>query len=972
MSSSRSVFSETLQSITTTKLEELSKKRAIFEDQKAQIHRDAELETDELKKLRLILDGVKKCFSVKTTTRKRNAGQSYAGRIISGNTNDPRLEVKLKNVERFLGQARYDPSVSSKLLRDWEDSLIQALNVQSLKYQYASLYGGLVTEWLSADKASMASSGDDSEMSEGFEEIASREQLESRAEWERSVFEPFNTDPQAIISYLKALFGETGSKTQAYNALKKLRDDVRSFEEILAGPEQFNVDVLQWVIKGLTASDLLTDEKHAVLKDFSNSRVILSEVADVLNMRMTALDTWTWGGDVPIEQRRTISGSHNIFMHEDLLQALFLHFIGVKWSVFFKEAFTAFSDFTGAWTSLQKDITELDQKRRDYFLGPTSKTPSVQSKRQSLYKASYFMSQLLDSVDQEVVIDEGDEEANYEPDKKRRRIGQTARGITGGEALRIQLATRAARRSVVRPQGKVGGVEMDLEEDDEEEDEGYDEEDMASKPKNPMESKQSLLHLLSTEILVNTRFNGELTCIRSEFDSWNPSLPHSTIYSVLTFLGVSEKWLSFFRKFLEAPLKFISDGDDAQPRICKRGVPGSHTLSDVLGEVILFCMDFSVNQNTEGGQLYRMQGDFWFWSPDHHKCVKAWSTITRFAEIAGVTLNGGKSGTVRIMHQKDAANVDIDKSLPKGEIRWGFLRLNPASGRFEIDQTMVDSHIDELQHQLEDKTRCIFSWVQAWNTYAATFFTTNFGKPANCFGQQHVDMMLGTLARVQRKIFSKDGTDSVVEYLKATLQKRFGLTDIPDGYIFFPTELGGLELQSPLVDPLQIRDGLPSDPSHLLDDFLEAEAEAYRTAKTRFEKGQVKRYTLKDIYFVPNDANTFMSLEEFTRYREEFHYEYDGQLCDVFTKLLEQPSKEIIEASAEVMTGLNVMNKNGLTEKAGITGNWRRMTPYWKWVVQTYGPEIMERFGGLNVVDNWLLPIGIISELRSGPVKWCE
>jgi hypothetical protein len=969
MSSSRSVFSETLQSITTTKLEELSKKRAIFEDQKAQVYRDAELETDELKKLRLILDGVKKCFSVKTTTRKGNAGQSYAGRIISGSTNDPRLEVKLKNIERFLEQARYDPSVSSKLIRDWEDSLTQALNVQSLKYQYASLYGKLVTEWLSTDKASVSSSGDDSEMSEGFEEIASRERLESRAEWERSVFEPFNTNPQAISSYLKALFGETGGNTQAFKALKKLRDSVRSFEDTLAGPAQFNLDVLQWVIRGLIASDLLTDEKRAVLKDFNNSRVILSEVADVLNMRMTALETWTWGGDVPIEQRRKISGSYNIFMHEDLLQAIFLHFIGVKWSVFFKEAFTAFSKFAGAWISLRKDITKLDKKRRDYFLGPTSKAPSVQSKRQSLYKASYFVSQLLDSMDQEVVIDEGDEEANYALDKKRTRTMQTARKSTGGKAPRMQMAVQAARRSA--PSGyRLRGVETDLEEDDEEDEE--EQEDMTSKPKNPMESKQALLHLLSTEILLNTRLHGELTCVRSEFDSWCPSLPHSTIYSVLTFLGVSEKWLSFFRKFLEAPLKFISDGDDAQPRIRRRGAPGSHTLSDVLGEVILFCMDFSVNQNTEGGQLYRMQDDFWFWSPDHHKCVKAWSTITRFAEIAGVTLNGEKSGTVRIMHQKDAVNVNIDKSLPKGEIRWGFLRLNPASGRFEIDQTMVDSHIDELQRQLEDKTRSIFSWVQAWNTYAATFFATNFGKPANCFGQQHLDMMLATLERVQRKIFSKDGTDSVVEYLKATLQQRFGLTGIPDGYIFFPTELGGLELQNPFVGPLQIRDGVPSDPSRLLDDFVEAEAEAYRTAKVRFEKDQVQRHSLDDPNFVPEDRDTFMSFEEFTRYREEFRYGYDGELCDVFTELLEQPSEESIEASADVMTGLNVMNKSGLTEKAGITGNWWSMTPYWKWVVQMYGPEMMERFGGLNVVDNGLLPIGIISELQSGRVKWRE
>jgi hypothetical protein len=953
MSSSGSVFSETLQSITNAKLEELSKKRAIFEDQKAGLLRATEIETDELKTLRLLIDGVKKCFSVKTATRKGKDGHGDRGRIISGSTKDPRLEVKLKNLERFLEQAHYDPSVSAKLMQDWNDSLIQQLDVQSLKYQYASLYGQLVIEWLSADKAAAISSNDDSEMSEGFEEIASKERLESRAEWERSVFEPFHTDPKAIFAYLQALFGETSSNRQALKALKALRDSVDSFETQLAAPEQFNRFVLQWTIKGLLASDLLTDEKRAVLKDFNNSPVILSEVADVLNMRMAALETWTWGGDVPIEQRRKISGSYNIFMHEDLLQAIFLQFIGVKWSVLFKVAFTAFSKFEGVWTSLRKPIPKLDKKRRDYFLGPQSKKPSVQSKRQNLYKAGYFLAQLLDSETQEVVINEGDEEADYEPPAKRMRTKQTAQHpSTGANARQMHLASKAARKSVL-------STHMVDE---------YDEEDLADKPKNPMESKQALLHLLSTEILVNTRLYGELTCVRSEFESWNPSLPHSTIYSVLAFLGVSEKWLSFFRKFLEAPLKFISDGDAGQPQIRKRGVPGSHTLSDVLGEVILFCMDFSVNQNTEGAQLHRMHDDFWIWSSNHRTCVKAWSAITKFADTMGVTLNEEKSGTVRIMQHKGDKEVSIDRSLPKGEIRWGFLYLNPRSGRFEIDQSMVDSHIDELQHQLGDKTKSVFSWVQAWNTYAATFFTTNFGKPANCFGQEHVDMMLATFERVQRNI-SDNGTGSVVEYLKATLQQRFNITDIPDGYIFFPTELGGLELQSPFVGLLQIRDGVPRDPSH---DFSEAESEAYRSAKIKFETGQVHRHSLDDPHFVPEDGETFMSFEEFTRYREEFEYGYDGELYDVFTQLLEQPSEESIEASMEVMTGLNSMNRSGFTDKAGISGNWYGMTPYWKWVAQLYGPEMMDRFGGLNIVDNGLLPIGIVSELRSGRVKWRE
>src|SRR5947207_3622919 len=234
MSSSVSVLSETLQSITSAKLEELSKRRAVFEDQKAVVLHASELEPDVLKKLRILVDGVKTCFGVKTATRKLKDGHIDSGRIIKGSTRDPRLEVKLRNLERFLEQACYDPSISAKLMQDWKDSLMHLLDVQSLKYQYASLSGELVTEWLSADKAAAPSSSHDSNLTEGYEEIATKERLQSRAEWERSAFEAFDTDSEAIFAYLKTLFGETGSNKQAFKALEALRDNISSLETKLA------------------------------------------------------------------------------------------------------------------------------------------------------------------------------------------------------------------------------------------------------------------------------------------------------------------------------------------------------------------------------------------------------------------------------------------------------------------------------------------------------------------------------------------------------------------------------------------------------------------------------------------------------------------------------------------------------------------------------------------------------------------
>ena len=896
-----------------------------------------------------------------TAGPKGKCGQ-VAGRIVSGGMKDGRLENKLRNLERFLEQARYDPSASGDLLQSWTDFLSQQLEMQSRKYAYASLYGDLVTEWLSADKGAASMPGEDDKMSEDFEEISSSEKLEARAAWEKSVFEPLETDAQAIESYLNKLFATKSNKAQQYKALQQLRDSVEAFETELATLTPFNDYTLGWTIKGLQASDLLTDEKRTVLKDFSNNPVILSEIKDVLNMRFANLDSWTWGGDVSLEERKRLSGAYHIYMHEDLLQAIFLQYIGVKWSVFFKTAFTTFHHFDGAWIPHGTEISRVDKKRREYYLGPQATRPTLQSTRQRVWKSGYFVTQLLNAEHQEVLSADGAEEAEWDPPAKRKRTAmpaQTARKSTGGKAPRKQLASKASRQSA-----PMAEAEEAIDYSDDELALGIDD-----TPKDPVQLKQKLLHLLSTEILLNTRLHGEITSVRAEFNDWNPSLPHSTIYAVLRFFGMSERWLRFIRTFLEAPLKFIDSGE--QSRLRKRGIPGAHTLSEVLGEVVLFILDFSVNQETHGMHLHRMHDDLWFWSPDHQACVRAWSSVTNFASTMGVEVNPNKAGAVRISQGNNGHSMRLDPSLPRGEIRWGFLYLDAASGRFKIDQIMVDAHILDLQRQLHGKTKSIFLWIQAWNTYAATFFATNFAKPANCFGQAHVDMILATLERVQKTVFKDSGTGSVVEYLKAALGDRFGLTDIPDGYFYFPSDLGGLELQNPFVDLLQIRDNVTTDPHSLLDDFEADEAEAYRQAKAAFDNGGLFRRVRDDPRFEPEDSDTFMSFEEYTRYREDANFGYDRELHTVFEALMKGPEQESIEATPEINDGLLAMLSNGYPPN-GVMGQFYQMDGYWRWIAQLYGPEVMRRFGSLNIVDKSLLPLGMIGLFRSGRAKWSE
>lgn len=473
-------------------------------------------------------------------------------------------------------------------------------------------------------------------------------------------------------------------------------------------------------------------------------------------------------------------------------------------------------------------------------------------------------------------------------------------------------------------------------------------------PKSPMQTKQFLLHLLSTELLFNTRFHGEFTCTRSEFESWSPTLPHSTISSVLSFYGISPKWLGFFTTFLEAPLKFVEDGPNAETKTRKRGVPGAHALSSMCGEAVLFVMDYAVNQNTKGAQLYRMHDDFWMWSSSQATVVKGWEAITKFSKVMGVTLNVGKTGTVRIQQDQSMA-TDIHPDLPEGEIRWGFLILDPISGQFVIDQKMVDKHIDELQRQLQDK-KSVFSWIQAWNTYAGTFFKSNFGKPANCFGQAHVDMMLDTMTRIQTRIF---GESNVVEYLKSTIEAKFGVTNIPDGYLYFPTGLGGLELQNPFIGTVQVRSSVCEKPSHLLDTFLEDEQEAYNQAQINYEKDYVQRYNNKDPKYKPSNLE-FMSFEEFSRYREEFAAHWQGNLLSVYDDMLKRPE----EANVDVGNGLTGLGMDMMRSNEELNDG------YLKWVGMLYGKEMVERFGGLSVVDKGLLPVGMVNLFRSGRIRW--
>ena len=908
---SNGALPQTLKSITATKIKELSKQRALFDQRKAEILAGVSSAQDLRSRAQVLLDGISNLKGYPKDSLDKDDMDLDAHSGDSDSEDMPttpgagRLQREdHANIRRFLLQSQYDSSISQAALQGRVSQLEKELRYLEVKHEHGEFYSNLVTEWLSELDGLTSSIADDSDRSKsttsdpGFEPVGRAEMHEQRATWESLVFNTAtHVNEDAIQAYLSNLFTKTKLSRQA---LKDLKSSIQSFGAYLVSRGSWlDVDNLKWVSEALLKTDLLSDPKTAILKEFMRNKEVAQEVADVLNMRIASLESWSWttdGDGIPVDMRRQLNGKYRVFMDEDILDALLLQYLGTTWAVKLRKVFEAFLQ-SHAWSTLREDVSDEYISHRKYCVGldGSSTTGKINDLRKKTYIDEYFMSQLPTSEDE------------------------------------------GARK--------------------------YDDE--GTKTKNALDKKHSLLHLLITESIIHKHQRGEFTAVRSDFEWFGPSMPHATLLNVLKFFGVSELWLNFFKVFLEAPLRFSQDGPGGSVRTRKCGLPMSHTLSECLGESVLFCMDYAVNQRTEGAFLYRLHDDFWFWGAEQ-TCAKAWEAMEQYARVMGLKFNKEKTGTVRM----GGVNRDSASGLPSGNIRWGFLVLDASQERFIIDQAQVDQHIEELSRQLSS-CKSVFAWVQAWNSYFGRFFTNNFAKPAICFGRDHIDMAISTLNRIERTLFNKtDNTNAayqvcgVTEYLRTVIANRFDIHDLPDGFFYYPVELGGLGLLNPFIRLFAMRENIKETPRKLLHNASVKEEVAYEAAKERFKKNG-GGWTASTLDGPDYKSKQFMSLEEYTRYPETF----SAPLLWVYEQLNEVPD----ERDVALTPGFDREQKSlgaKFAEPGPINHLWFTMTPYWRWVAELYYEEMVRTYGSLAAVNRESMPLGVVKTLREGRFRW--
>ena len=892
MSSSAGILSQTLQSITNTKISELRQQRETFAALKSKLLASVDSVAEPEARVRLLLTEIAGC-----TPENGKKLENFEDSDLYGNIGN----LSLKNIRRFLDQSRYDASVPESLLKDWEQELRLLLDQRTRKLDYADLYARLLTEWLADNSAAVtpppeAMGGEKGESSEEpFELVAQTKLQQLREMFESYVFTPLETDTEAIVAHLDNLFQDE----DAAKALKTLRRDVEDIgTDLTATTSPFNDHVLTWCIKGLLKNDLLTEHKKTLLEEFLQNKIVLTEIADVLNMRFARLEGWSWGEEaISVEPRKQLNGKYRVMMDEDILQAIFLHYIGLTWSVKTKGALRRIVQNKKVWKESNIAMSKSEKRRREYFLGNgTVSTQGLAWTKQNKYEMDYFLAQLPDSVEA---------------------------GARGGY-------------------------------DDEEDDNAL------ADVKTPIKIRQQLLHQLASELLIHRALHGEVAVVQSDIQWFYTSLSHSTIFTVLRYLGMPEPWMSFFKTYLETPLKMIHEGQESEVRSRKRGVPIAHAISNFMAEAVLFVLDFAVNQEAQGTLLYRLTDDMWIWG-DPATTNDAWKSIKRSVEVLGLTINNKKSGSVH-------PGATMCPDLPEGDVTWGFLTLDSKHGRWLIDQTQVDRHTERLKRQLTS-SKSVFSFIQLWNSCVGRFFKRTFGEPANCFGREHLDMILNTHKRIQERLFAEDSSTgkNVTDHLRGLIAERFGIKEVPDAFLYLPEELGGLSLCNPFVPFFIIRDQLLRSPEQPMEDFFEQEKERYKSAKDLFKNNGPWVHNSRGILVPASERHSspttkgeesFMSMTEFTQHRESASLE----LKNTYEQLCRTPWTDDINMSTEVMAAMDRMT---------VTG-WNRFEGDQKWLLQLCSPQLLQQFGGLSIVDKGLLPLGVMTMLRSKRVTWQE
>lgn len=212
---------------------------------------------------------------------------------------------------------------SEHLIKHWIERLITDINSKIEKCDYACLYAKVMTQYMdtNAIDLDLEDSG------------ASTDKQKTMEEFSQRIFTtPKNFDGDKFGNFLQTILPNEGLIVQ-------IRECVSTFCQSFPQIYDANPDELKLCLEGLIAEDLLGPQKAAIFSDLKNNEVAIREASTLIKSLIDKFGEWTWPEPVHVDFRRNIAGRYRAYMDEDVITALFLQYIGARWSIYLKEQF---------------------------------------------------------------------------------------------------------------------------------------------------------------------------------------------------------------------------------------------------------------------------------------------------------------------------------------------------------------------------------------------------------------------------------------------------------------------------------------------------------------------------------------------------------------------------------------------------------------------------------------------------------
>lgn len=333
-----------------------------------------------------------------------------------------------------------------------------------------------------------------------------------------------------------------------------------------------------------------------------------------------------------------------------------------------------------------------------------------------------------------------------------------------------------------------------------------------------------------------------------------------------------------------------------------RGLPLSLHVSEVVAQLLV---DVLLSEaRAAGGDAvwaWAMVDDIVLASDDAAALQRARAALEAAVARAGLAVQPAKTGALSI-HAPPAA-PDL------GPIPWGLLTLTQAG--WQLDQALFQQLLDATRQHVEAQ-QAVLDRVAAWRAqvgYAWTLLA-----PHAALAADHLGTVRSALEQLRRlPLAAADGSvhPGIVPLVRHELATRFlggeGAV-VPDAWLHWPISAGGLGLAYPLADlvPLTLAEapwGAPPDAPFDRDDGAWADWYVAQLA------------LLQPV--TPDPA----------------------------------PSDALVQAF--VARGTRIGQRPGA------------LSARWRWVLATFGPDVVEAFGTYGFVAPDLVPVSLIREART-------